>query len=75
MRSQALDTAVVFLKTFDDLKEAIRSWFSLTGNLYRVIRKVECDQIKVNDYLTQYRAFSQALVTKGILEFEIDTSR
>lgn len=64
----------VFLKTFDDLKVAIRSWFTLTEKLYKGIRKIECDQIKVNDYLTLYRAFSGALATRGTLEFDIDTS-
>lgn len=66
----------MFLKTFDDLKVAVRSWVTLTEQLYKGIRKIERGQIKVNDYLTVYRFFQErSLVTEGILESDMDTSQ
>lgn len=64
----------VFLKNFEDLKTAIKSWFTHLDDIYNWLREEMCDQAKVKDYLTVRRAFSSALVTKGILELNIDTS-
>lgn len=63
----------VFLKTFNDLKEAIGSWMSLTELTYKAIRIADCDETKKADYLAVRRAFNKALVSKGVLELNIDT--